>query len=219
MTANKLGGEIAIEVNHQLADPLRGLRDRLALVVDLLERHAAHSTGPTPYPFHALQALRQDLGEAYLEATQLARRVDELDRALGIAGDSPRWFDLASTIDLAIRLASHHLGTGIELLIDLGNVAPVRGAPGALALLGAQLIAASARSARALAGSSLSIRVSSQDDDTWGVVLIADNGNGADVGELGELARDIVAPWGGTIDAASTPGQGCTFELRLPTQP
>ncbi|HEX4455577.1 MAG TPA: hypothetical protein VH143_32175 [Kofleriaceae bacterium] len=219
MTGAKLGGDVAIEVSHQLADPLRGLRDRLGLVVDHLERHVAHATGPTPYPYHALQALRQDVAAAYLEATQLARRVDELDRALKAAGDAPRWFDLAATVDLGIRLAGRDLAAGLELLIDLGNVAPARGAPGALALLVAQLISASATSARALAGSSLSVRVSSQDDDTWGVVLIADNGNGADVGDLGELARAIVAPWGGSVDAASTPGQGCTFELRLPTQP
>jgi signal transduction histidine kinase len=218
MTPSKLGGELAIEVNHQLAEPLRGLRDRLALVVDHLERHVAHSTGPTPYPFHALQALRQDLAEAYLDATQLARRVDELDRALGIAGDAPRWFDLASTIDLAIRLASHHLGAGIELLIDLGNPPPVRGAPGALSLLVAQLIAASARSARALAGSSLSIRVSAE--DAFGVVSIADNGDGGgDVADLDELARAIVAQWGGSADVATSAGRGCAFELRLPTQP
>jgi signal transduction histidine kinase len=214
----KLGGDVAVEVAHQLAEPLRGLRDRLGLVVDHLERHVAHATGPTPYPYHALQALRQDLAETYLEATQLARRVDELDRALGIAGDAPRWFDLAATVDLGIRLANHHLGAGIELLIDLGNVAPTRGAPGALALLVAQLIAASATSARGLTGSSLSIRVSAE--DAWGVVLIADNGDGAaNVDELGELARTIVAPWGGSADVASTPGQGCAFELRLPTQP
>jgi signal transduction histidine kinase len=215
----KLGGDVAIEVSHQLAEPLRGLRDRLGLVVDHLERHVAHATGPTPYPYHALQALRQDIAAAYLESTQLARRVDELDRALKTAGDAARWFDLAATVDLGIRLAGQDLSTGIELLIDLGNVPPARGAPGALALLVAQMISASAASARALAGSSLSVRVSSQDDDTWGVVLIADNGNGTDLGDLGELARDIVAPWGGNVDAASTPGQGCTFELRLPTQP
>jgi signal transduction histidine kinase len=214
----KLGGDVAIEVSHQLAEPLRGLRDRLGLVVDHLERHVAHATGPTPYPYHALQALRQDIAAAYLEATQLARRVDELDRALKNAGDAARWFDLAATVDLGIRLAGQDLSTGIELLIDLGNVPPARGVPGALALLVAQMISASAASARALAGSSLSVRVSSQDDD-WGVVLIADNGNGAEIGALGELARDIVAPWGGSADAASTPGQGCTFELRLPTQP
>jgi signal transduction histidine kinase len=219
VTTGKLGGDVAIEVSHQLAEPLRGLRDRLGLVVDHLERHVAHATGPTPYPYHALQALRQDLAEAYLEATQLARRVDELDRALDIAGDAPRWFDLAATVDLGIRLAGQDLASGIELLIDLGNVPPTRGSPGALALLVAQLLSTSAASAHALAGSSLSIRVSSQDDDTWGVVLIADNGNGADIGELGELARAVVAPWGGSADVASTLGQGCTFELRLATQP
>jgi len=213
----QLGGEVAAEVAHQVAEPLRGLRDRLGLVVDHLERHVAHATGPTPYPYHALQALRQDLAEAYLEATQLARRVDELDRALAIAADAPRWFDLAANVDLGIRIASHHLGVGIELLIDLGNVPPTRGAPGALALLVAQLLAVSATSARGLAGSSLSIRVWSE--DAWGVVSIADNGNGGEVGEVGELAASVVAPWGGTAEAASAPGQGCTFELRLPTQP
>jgi hypothetical protein len=29
----------------------------------------------------------------------------------------------------------------------------------------------------------------------------------------------VIAPWGGTIDAASVPGAGCTFELRLVTAP
>jgi signal transduction histidine kinase len=212
----QLGGDVAAEVAHQVAEPLRGLRDRLGLIVDHLERHVAHATGPTPYPYHALQALRQDIAEAYLEATQLARRIDELDRALAIDGDVPRWFDLAANVDLGIRIASHHLGGGIELLIDLGNVAPTRGAPGALALLVAQLIATSAASARGLAGSSLSIRVAAE--DACGVVSIADNGSGADVAELGELAASVVAPWGGSADAASAPGQGCTFELRLPTQ-
>jgi hypothetical protein len=34
---------------------------------------------------------------------------------------------------------------------------------------------------------------------------------------LGELARGLIAPWGGTVDAASQAGAGCTFELRLAT--
>jgi len=214
----KLGGDVAVEVSHQLAEPLRGLRDRLGLVVDHLERHVAHATGPTPYPWRSLQALRQDLAEAYLEATQLARRVDELDRALAQAGDTPRWFDIAATVDLGIRIAAHHLGAGVELLVDLGNAPPTRGAPGAFALLVAQLIAASAASARALAGSALSIRVSTE--DAWGIVTVADNGDGDPrAAELGELALAVVTPWGGTVEATSAAGQGCAFELRLTTQP
>ncbi len=215
MNQKDVAGEIAVEVARQVTDPIRALRDRLGLVVDHIERHVATSTGPTPYPWRSLQTLRQDLAAAYLEATQLARRIEELDRALH--DDPPHWFDLAAAVDLGLRLAGHHLGPGIELLFDLGNVAPARGTPGTLALLVARLVAVCARSARAVAGSSLSVRVWNEAD--WGVVSIADNGGG-DPGalELGELARRILAGWGATIDAVSDEGRGCAFELRLVTQ-
>jgi signal transduction histidine kinase len=211
-----IGGDVAVEVALQLADPIRALRDRLGLVVDHLERHVATSTGPTPYPWRSLQTLRQDLAAAYLEATQLARRIEELDRALH--DDPPQWFDLAAAVDLGLRLANHHLGPGIELLFDLGHVPPARGTPGTLALLVAQLVALCARSARAVSGSSLSVRVSAE--ESWGFVTIADNGDGSERAEdLGELARAIVTPWGGSADAASAATQGCAFELRLMTKP
>jgi signal transduction histidine kinase len=208
----EVAGEVAIEVAHQLAEPIRGLRDRLGLVVDHLERHVATSTGPTPYPWRSLQTLRQDLAAAYLEATQLARRLEELDRAL--RDEPPDWFDLAAAVDLGLRLAGHHLVAGIELLFDLGNVAPVQGSPGALSLLVAQLVATCADSAHAATSSSLSVRVYAE--EAVGVVSIADNGAGSErAAELGELAKELVTPWGGTADAASQEGQGCTFELRL----
>ena len=133
MTRKDFAGEVAIEVSRQLTEPLRGLRDRLGLVVDHIERYVATSTGPTPYPWRSLQTLRQDLAAAYLEATQLARRVEELDSAL--LDREPRWFDLAAAVDLGVRLASHHLDTGIELLFDYGNMPPASGSPGTLALV------------------------------------------------------------------------------------
>ena len=212
MSKHDVAGDVAIEIARQLAEPVRALRDRLGLVVDHLERHVATSTGPTPYPWRSLQTLRQDLAAAYLEATTLARRLDELDRAL--EDDPPGWFDLAAAVDLGLRLAGHHLAQAIELLIDLGNTPPVRGAPGMLALLVAELVATCARSARDLPGSTLTVRVTA--DETWSVVLIADNGAGSErVAALGEVAREILTPWGATIDAASESGQGCAFELRL----
>jgi hypothetical protein len=216
-----VAGRVALEIARQLAEPVRALRERLGLVVDLLERHVATSTGPNPYPWRSVQALRQDLGGAYLEATALARRVDELDRALDDAGIG--WFDLPAAVDLGLRLASHHLAGGpaggeAELLIDLGATPPARGAPGTLALLVAHLTAVCAGSARARPGSTLSVRVAT--DGPWAVVLLADNGAGsARADALGELARDIVAPWGASADAASAEGQGCAFELRLATAP
>lgn len=211
----EVAGRVAIEIARQLAEPVRALRDRLGLVVDLLERHVATSTGPNPYPWRSVQALRQDLGGAYLEATALARRVDELDRALG--EDALGWFDLAAAVDLGVRLASHHL-EGPELLIDLGDTPPARGVPGTLALLVAHLAAACAASARALPGSTLTVRVGG--DGPWAFVLLADNGAGSErAAELGELAREILAPWGASVEAASEPGAGCAFELRLTTLP
>jgi len=213
---SELGGDVAIEITHQVVEPLRGLRDRLGLIIDHIERHVATSTGPTPYPWRSLTTLRQDLAATYLEATQLARRLEELDRAMTVDAE-PTWFDLAAAVDLGLRLAGHHLGSGVELLFDLGNVPPARGVPGTLSLIVAQIIAISARSAASVAGSTLSVRVSHEEE--WGVVTIADNGGGDTQAEaLGELARTILEPWGGSIDATSAAGQGCAFDLRLPTQ-
>ncbi len=216
MTRQKLAGDVAAEITRQLADPLRSLRDRLGTVLDQLERHVATSTGPTPYPWRSLQVLRQDLASTYLEATQLARRLDELDHALEDA--APDWFDLSAAVDLGLRLASNHLGPGIELLFDLGHAPVARGTPGTLALVVAQLVAHGARSAREVPGSSLTVRVI--DDGAWSAVLVADNGGGSEpAATLGELVRAIVAPWGASVDAASEPGQGSTFELRLIARP
>lgn len=215
MKPSDLAGDVAIEISRQVVEPLRALRDRLGLVVDHIERHVATSTGPTPYPWRSLTSLRQDLAAAYLEATQLARRLEELDRAL--SEETPAGgFDLSAAVDLGLRLAGHHMGTGIELLFDLGNVPPAKGVPGTLSLIVAQLVTVSARSAHAVAGSTLSVRVYAEEE--WGVVTIVDNGGGDTEAEtLGELAREVVTPWGGTVDAASAEGKGCAFELRLPT--
>jgi len=208
----QLGGDVAIDVTRELAPPLRELRERLGLVVDHLERYVSTSTGPTPYPWRSLQTLRHDLAEAYLDLTQLARRVDELDQAL--TPGEPQLFEVSPAVDLGLRLAAPHLQQGIELLFDLGHVPNARGVAGTLALLVTQLVAVSAASARESEGSTLSVRVTAEEG--FSIVTIADNGNGSErAAELGELARSIVAPWGGSADAASTSGRGCNFEIRL----
>ena len=223
MTADKeavedrLGGAIAIEVARELVEPVRALRDRLGLVVDTLERHVATSTGPTPYPWRSVQSLRHDLAASYLEATTLARRLDELDRALD--RDPPAGFDAAAAVDLGLRLATHQLTPSVELVVDLGSTPLARGTQGPLALLVAQLVAACAESARGAPGSSLSVRVVLDGDIDEGATIaitIADNGAGfARAAELGEVARAIVEPWGASVDATSEAGQGTSFELRL----
>jgi signal transduction histidine kinase len=216
VTRRQLAGDVAAELALQLADPLRQLRDRLGTVLDQLEQHVAKSTGPTPYPWRSLQVLRQDLASTYLEATQLAQRMDELDHALHDA--PPDWFDLSAATDLGLRLAATHLAPGIELLFDLGHSPTARGTPGTLALVVAQLVAFGARSAREVPGSSLSVRVTS--DGAWCAVHVADNGGASEsAGTLADLVRAIVAPWGASIDGHAEAGQGSSFELRLIAHP
>jgi hypothetical protein len=215
--AHAIAGDVAVDLARQLAEPVQALRDRLGLIVDHLERHVATSTGPTPYPWRSLQVLRHDLAAAYLEVTALARRLDELDRAL--AGEPEGWFDVAAAVELGLSLAGHHLASGLELLIDLGHTPPARGAAGTLALLIAQLVAVSAASARDLPGSTLSVRVAREaGEGELALVTIADNGAGsARAAAIGELARSVTAPWGASVDATSVAGAGCVFELRLVT--
>jgi signal transduction histidine kinase len=212
----RIAGEVAAEIARQLADPIRALRDRLGLVVDHIERHVAQATGPTPYPWRSLQTLRQDLGATYLEATTLARRIDELDQALGGASGELAAFDLSAAVDHGIRLASHNIASGMEVLIDLGDLPHVRGVAGTLALVVAQLIALSADSARGLPNSTLSVRT--WDEDGTATLAIIDNGAGNDRAvELGDLVRQVMTPWGAEIDATSEQGHGCAFEIRLTT--
>jgi hypothetical protein len=81
----------------------------------------------------------------------------------------------------------------------------------------AQLVAHGARSARAVPGSTLTVRVTGEPG--WGSVLVADNGGGEPVAALADVIREVLAPWGAQLEAASEPGLGCTFELRLMTSP
>jgi signal transduction histidine kinase len=207
-----LAGEVAVEIARELVEPVHAFHERLGLVVDHLERHVATSSGPNPYPWRSLQTLRHDLATCYLAATTLARRLDELERVLDEGDEGV--FDLASAVELGLRLAGHHVapGGGIELVVDLHTTPRVHGNASTLALIVAQLVGACARSAAARSGSALSVR--SGQDDQSALLSIADNGVGdPHIDELGELVRSLIAPWGGTIDAASEPGQGCAFEI------
>ncbi|MFT3692398.1 MAG: hypothetical protein QM831_04605 [Kofleriaceae bacterium] len=207
----RLGGDVAIEVTRELATPLRDVREQLGKIVDHLERYVAHSTGPTAYPWRSLQTLRHDLAEMYLELTQVTRRVDELDQAL--AGGEEAAFDVSAAVDHGLRLASGYLATGIEQMFDLGMVPTAKGVAGTFALLVTQLVEVSAASARAAEKSGIAVRVFQE--ETFVIVQIADNGAGDErAPELGELARSVLQPWGGSADAISSP-HGCAFELRL----
>jgi signal transduction histidine kinase len=214
--AKAVGAAIAVDVARELAPPLGELRDRLALLVDTLDRHVALSTGPTPYPWAGLQELRQALAHAYLTCAGMSRLAGTLATALASVGAPIGVIDVNHEVEGAVHVASHRLAASTELLVDTGSVPPARGAPGELTLAVAQLVLVCAESAARVPGSSLSVRTRAEDDQV--VVTVADNGGGAPAAAGPALAHvaAVVARAGGSCDGTSEDGHGSAFELRLP---
>jgi len=214
----QLAGDVAISVALAVTQPLREVCDRLALLVDGLERFVTSSTGPTPYPYKSLQTLRNDVTDAYLHASVAARRLIDLESVLA-ADRSLGTLDVRREVELGVALAQHQVDRGTELLVDVLDVPLARGNRGVLALAVAQLLALCAASAQRHPGSTITVRVSLVATQR-AMVMVADNGAGFDqppalVAELatalGVAPRDVVA--------AVEPEQGCVFELYFDLAP
>jgi hypothetical protein len=219
--ARDAAGDVAVDAAAELAGPLADLRDRLALLVDRIDRHVAYSTGPEPYPWRSLQSLRQDLAAGYLQLTQLAQLAGDLAGAIGgLGGPAVEIDDVERHVEAAVHLARHRIGPRTELLVDAGWVPAVRVPVGELTLAVARMIAVCAASAQRAERAALSVRCRAEEDGPshWIVVTAADNGAGAPAAAAA-LAADL-APFarrhGGSFDGTSEVGQGSTFELRLP---
>lgn len=241
MLAGALAGTLAAELAGELAAPMQALRDRLALLVDHIDRYISHSTGPTPYPWQALQGLRHDLGGAYLEATLLVRQLGDVQTVLMVPPSAGRddgeggWtgVDCAHEVEVALNLLAMKHGHA-ELIADVGATPPVVAQPGALALVITRLLWLCAQSVHGVSGAAISLRTwaeaSAADDagvaerDPGGagavVISIADSGHGLpqaaeETAALLGLVESLVAAWRGALDAVVTPERGCSFELRL----
>ena len=214
--ARAAAGEVAVDVAAELAAPLGALRDRLALLVDRIDRHISVQTGPEPYPWKHLQALRQDLAAAYLETTNLARLAVDLEHTMGGLGAGPVVIDdVERVVEAAVHLAGHRISVTTELLLDLAVLPPVRAPAAELTLAIARMIAACAVSAAVVERAALSVRA--RVDGASIVITVSDNGAGAPaaaaaLGPLLGFARSL----GGTFTGTSERAHGSTFELRLP---
>ena len=216
--ARMVGAVIAAEVAAEMAPPLGELRDRLGLIVERLDRHVALSTGPTPFPWNEVQAIRQTLAQAYLTCAGVARLAGELSLALAAVGAPMGVVDVDHEIEGAVHLASRRLAASTELLVDTGSVPPARGAPGELMLAVAQLVLVCADSAARVEGSALSVRTRHDAAAGQVVVMVADNGGGAPDAAGPALAHvaAVARRAGGSCVGTSQEGMGSAFELRLP---
>ena len=211
-----LAGIVASDLAIDLAAPLRTVGDRLAIAVDVIDRHVATSTGPTPYPWKATVALRQELASSYLDATAAARRIDDLKGVL-LTLDKPAAIEpVNEAVEVGVHLAGHRVVDHVELIVDLRPIPHGHLERGGLALIVARAVMLCADSAAPVPGAALSVRTRLDPDDDRIAISISDNGRGASgVLEAAGLMATIVEDWGGSIDAAVDDNAGCAFEIRV----
>jgi len=187
------------------------------MLADRIDRHVAYQTGPEPYPWKQLQALRQDLAGAYLETTSMSRLASDLGATIATLGAGPLALDdVERLVEAGVQLARHRIGAQTELLVDVSSVPPVRAPAGVLTLAVAKMVAVCARSSETADKAALSVRCRLDEDS---VVISADD-NGAGAPEAAAELVAILVPFaqrhGGSFVGTSQAGQGSAFELRLP---
>lgn len=211
---------LASGVAGQLSQPLRELRENLAVMVETLDRYVAEAPGPTPYPWKALHALRQELANAYLLSREVARLAGDLHEGVS-AGGGARPTDVNRCVESALNLARHRVSRHTEVFVDLGSLPLVHAVPGELMLAIAKLVLCCADSAAMRDGSALSIKTSRRHAGESVVIAVADNGAGLPA--AARAAAQVVAPvirrLRGTFEGVSQPGRGSAFECRLPALP
>jgi C4-dicarboxylate-specific signal transduction histidine kinase len=216
-----VAGRLARGVSAELARPLRELRELLAGLVDALDHHVATAKGPTPLPWGRVSELRDAIAEAYLISRTIARLTDDMVGALTPSMTVSAAIDVNKTVHAALNLARHCVAEDTEVFMDFGALPSVRSQASALLVSIAWLITLAADAARGVEGSAISLatrrdtRPDEGIDDV--VVMVADNGHGADTVERTQaILRRMLAGAGVTVAAQSKPETGTTFELRVP---
>lgn len=209
-------GGLAAGVVGELSPNLRQIRDSLAVLVELLDRHFAESKGPEPYPWSDTKALRERLATVYLASRQAARMSSELARAVSPTPSATEPLDPNQLVEQAVALARFRFGEECALSIDAGDVPPVRGHHGPLVLLLARLLVCAADAARPqTGGGSVDVRTRRQRRDPSDVVVfeIANAAGRASWDELHELAEMILEPLGGEMSPLGDGGLGVVISV------
>jgi signal transduction histidine kinase len=218
----RAAGTLASGVADELARPMRELRDQLAALVEKLDTYVATAKGPTPYPWEATKALREEIADCYLLSRSLTRLAGDLADAIATPDPTVQPIDVGRQVEAAVALARHRIGASTEVFIDLGQLPPVRVPAGLFTVVVASLVLVAAESTRETADAAISIKTRRElgaetgTDDV--VVSIADNGAGSPrlAGSIVPLARYLVTPLGGSFDGESRQGEGSAFDLRIP---
>ncbi len=226
-------GTLAAGVGHEINNPLASLMGNLEFAIDELRAPAAGS----PVSPGALV-------EALTDALESGERIKIIVRGLRtLAGEEGAVgaVELSSVLELARSIAGHEVRRRARLSIEIdaaGQVPRVRADEGPLTQVFVNLIvnAAQAFLASDPARNRIALRAS-RSPDGRALVTISDNGPGIapevlprvfdpffttrPIGQgagLGlSVSRGIITGLGGEIGCESTPGEGTTFRVLLPS--
>jgi C4-dicarboxylate-specific signal transduction histidine kinase len=208
-------GSVAGGVAAELRVPLRELRESLAVIVEILDKHLNESEGPTPYPWEETKALRERVAQAYLSSRRVARLTGDLADAINSYGHTPEAVDVNKLVEVALSLTRHRIASDTEVFIDFGKVPVLQAVPGAVILLLARLLMIAADSARDVRDAAVSIKTRLEEGEV--AIYIADSGSGLprEAEAVAVMGRDVAEAHNGAFEGTSEKGSGSVFELRL----
>jgi len=212
-------GHLATGVVAELGPNLRQIRDSLAILVELLDRHFSQARGPEPYPWTATKALRERLATIYLSSRQAARMAGELGRAVSSTPGPAESLDPNQLVEQSVALSRHRFGEECIVSIDAGEVPSVRGHHGSMVMLLSHLLLHAADAARATGrGGSVDVRTRRHrlEDADYVVFEIANEDGRADWIAQQPLADLILAPVSGQLVVLGDDGHGVAIRLPVP---
>jgi len=219
-------GTMAASIAYELNNPLAVVVANLALAVDEVRRHlgeAASWTGP-------VERALEEAARGAADVTRIAADLGAFSRS--DRGDAAV-IDVCEVIERSLELAAGDIGSGAEVVVELGAVPDVEADPTRLLRVVSNLVT---NAAQAMApGGRLTI-VSRTDAAGRAVIEVADTGcgmsaevrrrafepffttreNGGTRGLGLAICHGIVASLGGEIELESEPGVGTTARVVLP---
>lgn len=226
-------GQIAARSAHEINGQLMALFHVLGSARDLVlgpDRARASPNPTSPDPAALLRQLN--------DADEALRRVARITQSITAYARKPS--DVVAVVELdqavadALRVAEAFLGRGLTVTSCLQAQMSVSCRVDALAQIVTNLLLNAAEAISTEGGTA--IWVETDRDGGWAIVRVRDDGPGVPVGlraaifepwvttkaarggtGLGlAICRELAARDGGRIELVDHPGQGATFELRLP---
>jgi signal transduction histidine kinase len=227
-------GQLAAGIAHEINNPMAFVRTNLAVL-----REEWHALKKEIAGIGRKPALAERFGEC--EAL-IDESLEGIERTIAIARDMREFahsgssergvVDINQLVESCVRFASPHCKGATRIDEQYGSVPPVWGNPGQLRQVFVNLLVNGLQAV----GQMGTVRVETTLDAEHAVVRVSDDGAGVKPGDLGRLfdpffttkpagegtglglyvSHEIVRGHGGEIIVTSTPGQGASFQVRLP---